>query len=60
MNFPDKGMLLDSIKGSVATAALFLAYISLPLAGILPGIFTPLPVMYYSLKSGRQPVLPQY
>jgi len=53
MNFPDKGMMLDSIKGSVATAALFLAYISLPLAGILPGLFVPLPGMYYALKSGK-------
>jgi hypothetical protein len=53
MNFPDKGMMLDSIKGSVATATLFLAYISLPLAGILPGLFVPLPAMYYSLKSGK-------
>jgi uncharacterized protein YybS (DUF2232 family) len=53
MNFPDKGMMLDSIKGSAATATLFLAYISLPLAGILPGLFVPLPAMYYSLKSGK-------
>jgi hypothetical protein len=53
MNFPDKGLMLDSIKGSVATAALFLAYILLPLAGILPGLFAPLPGMYYSLKSGK-------
>ena len=53
MNFPDKGMLLDTIKGSIATLALFLAFISLPLAGILPGLFAPLPGMYYTLKSGK-------
>ncbi|HEX2769473.1 MAG TPA: DUF2232 domain-containing protein, partial [Geobacteraceae bacterium] len=53
MNFPDKGMLLDTIKGSIATLALFLAFISLPLAGILPGLFVPLPGMYYILKSGK-------
>jgi len=53
MNFPDKGMLLDTLKGSIATLALFLAYISLPLAGILPGLFAPLPGMYYTLKSGK-------
>ncbi len=53
MNFPDKGMLLDTCKGSVATVALFLAYITLPLAGVLPGIFAPLPGMYYTLKSGK-------
>lgn len=53
MNFPDRGALLDVIKGSVATLVLFLAYISLPLIGILPGLFAPLPLMYYALKSGR-------
>jgi uncharacterized protein YybS (DUF2232 family) len=53
MKVPDKGMLLDSLKGSIATLTLFLAYISLPLAGILAGLFAPLPVMHYVLKSGR-------
>jgi len=53
MNFPDKGMLLDICKGSVATVALFLAYVTLPLAGVIPGIFAPLPGMYYTLKSGK-------
>jgi uncharacterized protein YybS (DUF2232 family) len=53
MNFPDKGMLLDTLKGSTATLALFLAYISLPLAGFLPGLFAPLPCMYYLLKNGK-------
>jgi hypothetical protein len=53
MNFPDKGMMLDTIKGSIATLALFIAFISLPLAGIFPGLFTPLPGMYYILKRGK-------
>jgi uncharacterized protein YybS (DUF2232 family) len=53
MDFPDKGTLLDVIKGSVATLVLFLAYVSLPLIGILPGLFAPLPAMYFTLKSGR-------
>ena len=53
MNFPYKGMLLDTVKGSIATLALFIAFISLPLAGILPGLFAPLPGMYYTLKSGK-------
>jgi uncharacterized protein YybS (DUF2232 family) len=53
MKFPDKGKLLDTIKGSTATLALFLAYISLPLAGLLPGLFAPLPGMFYTLKSGK-------
>ena len=53
MNFPDKGTLVDVIKGSVATLVLFLAYVSLPLFGILPGLFSPLPGMYYTLKRGK-------
>jgi uncharacterized protein YybS (DUF2232 family) len=53
MKFPDKGTLLDTIKGGISTLALFLAYVSLPLVGMLPGLFTPLPGMYYTLKSGK-------
>ncbi len=53
MDLPDKGALLDILKGSSATLALFLACITLPLIGFLPGIFTPLPGMFYSLKRGR-------
>jgi uncharacterized protein YybS (DUF2232 family) len=53
MNFPDKGKLLDTGKGSIASLALFLAYVTLPLAGFLPGLFAPLPCMYYILKSGK-------
>jgi uncharacterized protein YybS (DUF2232 family) len=53
MNFPDKGTLLDTIKGGISTLALFLAYISLPLVGMLPGLFAPLPGMYYTVKSGK-------
>ena len=49
MNFPDKGKLLDTIKGSMATLALSLAFIALPPVGI----FAPLPGMYYALKSGK-------
>lgn len=49
MNFPDKGKLLDTIKGSIATLALFLAFITLPPVGV----FAPLPAMYYALKSGK-------
>ncbi len=41
------------VKGSVATLALFLAYAMIPLAGMLPGFFVPLPAMFYTLKSGR-------
>jgi uncharacterized protein YybS (DUF2232 family) len=49
MNFPDKGKLLDTIKGSMATLVLSLAFIALPPVGI----FAPLPAMYYALKSGK-------
>jgi uncharacterized protein YybS (DUF2232 family) len=53
MNFPDKGKLLDTGKGIIATLAMFFAYISLPLVGFFPGLFAPLPGMYYTLKSGK-------
>jgi uncharacterized protein YybS (DUF2232 family) len=53
MKFPDKGSLFDLLKGSVATLALFLAYVMLPLVGMLPGIFTPMPALFYGLKRGR-------
>jgi uncharacterized protein YybS (DUF2232 family) len=51
--FRSKSALLDIIKGSTATVALFLAYAQLLFAGPLAGIFTPFPVVYYALKSGR-------
>lgn len=51
--FRSKSALLDIIKGSAATIALFLAYVLLMFAGPLAGIFTPFPVVYYALKSGR-------
>lgn len=53
MNFPGKGSLLDIIKGSIATLTLFLAYVSFPLVGMLPGLLVPLPAIFYTLKSGR-------
>jgi uncharacterized protein YybS (DUF2232 family) len=53
MKFPDKGTMLDFGKGSVNTVALFIAFIILPVLGLIPGIFAPLPAMYYTLKSGR-------
>ena len=54
MNFPlFQGTWFDLIKGSVATLTLFLAYITFPLVGILAGLFTPFPAIYYSLKSGK-------
>ena len=53
MNLPSKGMLLDILKGSVATVALFLAYATVPLFGVLGGLLSPLPASYYSLRNGR-------
>jgi uncharacterized protein YybS (DUF2232 family) len=53
MKFPVAGSIQDIIKGSVATLALFLAYVSLPLAGMLAGLFAPLPGAFYTLKSGK-------
>ncbi|MCM0084275.1 YybS family protein [Geomonas sp. Red32] len=53
MNPQLQGRILDVIKGSVATAALFLAFMMLPVLGLIPGFFTPLPAVFYRLKSGR-------
>jgi len=52
MALPGKGLLLDALKGSVLTLALFLAYITLPVIGLFPGLFAPLPGIYYYLKRG--------
>lgn len=52
MKFPDKGSLLDLLGGSVATLALFLAYVMFPLVGMLPGLFAPFPAIFYGLKRG--------
>ena len=53
MKFPDKGSLLDLGKGSVATLTLFLAYVTFPLVGMLPGLFASFPAIYYALKRDR-------
>ena len=52
MSFPDRGTLLDLLAGTAGTLALFLAYVALPLVGMLPGVLAPLPGMFYSLKRG--------
>ncbi|HJV65564.1 MAG TPA: YybS family protein [Geomonas sp.] len=51
---PLQGRILDVIKGSVATAALFLAFMTVPLFGLVPGLFTPAPGVFYGLKNGRK------
>jgi uncharacterized protein YybS (DUF2232 family) len=53
VNFPSKGVLLDILKGIVATVTLFLAYASLPLFGLFGGVLAPLPAVYYSLRLGK-------
>ena len=49
-----QGQILDVVKGSVATVTLFLAFIYLPLLGMIPGLFAPVPGAYFTLKSGRR------
>jgi uncharacterized protein YybS (DUF2232 family) len=48
-----QGRILDVVKGSVATAALFLAFMFLPIFGMVPGLFAPAPGAFFTLKSGR-------
>ncbi len=52
MALPGREALFDALKGIVLTLALFLAYVNLPVIGLLPGLFAPLPGIYYYLKSG--------
>lgn len=47
-----RGILLDVVKGTVATGLLFVAYLKLPVLGMLAGIFTPYPALYFGLKRG--------
>lgn len=47
-----KELLFDVIKGGVLTLALFLAFVSFPVIGLLPGVFVPLPAIYYYCKRG--------
>jgi uncharacterized protein YybS (DUF2232 family) len=52
MTIPGRELLLDAGKGAILTLALFLAYVTFPLVGLLPGLVAPLPGIYYSLKRG--------
>lgn len=52
MALPGKELLLDAFKGGVLTLALFLAYITFPVIGLLPGMLAPLPAMYFFCKRG--------
>jgi uncharacterized protein YybS (DUF2232 family) len=48
-----RGTLLDIVKGGAATAALFSAYLHLPIIGMAAGVVLPLPALYYDLKGGK-------
>jgi len=52
MTLPGRELLLDATKGAVLTLALFLAYVTFPLVGLVPGILAPLPGVFYYLKRG--------
>ena len=54
MNPSLQGQVLDVVKGSVATATLFLAFIFLPVFGMIPGLFATAPALFFTLKSGRK------
>jgi uncharacterized protein YybS (DUF2232 family) len=45
-------VLGDVLKGSVLTLSLYLAYITLPLVGMVAGFVTPLPALVYALVGG--------
>jgi uncharacterized protein YybS (DUF2232 family) len=49
-----QGRIFDVVKGSVATATLFLAFFMLPGLGLFPGIFAATPAIFYGLKGGRK------
>lgn len=44
---------MDVLKGSIVTVALFLAYASLPVFGLLGGLLAPVPAAYYFLRNGK-------
>lgn len=46
-------LLLDCLKGGAATVLLFLAYLSLPVIGLVLGVFVPYPATHYALLRGR-------
>jgi uncharacterized protein YybS (DUF2232 family) len=52
MRLTDGGFWLDVVKGTVLTLALFLAYVTFPLFGMLPGFFAPLPCLFFTCKRG--------
>ena len=49
--------LVDMLKGVVVSAALFFAYLNLPLVGMAAGVFASFPAVYFGLKRGRSVAL---
>ena len=52
MRISDGGLWLDTLKGVLLTLTLFLAYVTFPLFGMLPGFFAPLPSLFFVCKRG--------
>lgn len=52
MTLPGRELLLDVVVGGVLTLTLFLAYVTFPVIGLLPGMFAPLPALYCFCKRG--------
>lgn len=53
MESDTKATLLDIVKGGVVAALLFLAFVRLPLVGMIAGVLVPLPALFYDLKRGK-------
>lgn len=49
----DRGIILDIVKGVCLSLVIFIAYLQVPLMGMVAGVVAPLPVLYYQLKWGR-------
>lgn len=52
MALPGRELLLEVVVGGVLTLTLFLAYVTFPVIGLLPGLFAPLPALYCFCKRG--------
>jgi hypothetical protein len=50
---PTTSLLVDILKGVVGSAALFFAYLQLPVVGMAAGIFSGFPAIYFGLYRGR-------
>ncbi len=53
MNDSTTSPLVDILKGVVGSAALFFAYLQLPIIGMAAGVFAAFPAIYFGLKRSR-------